>query len=208
MAKRRRPSRQKTLKPKIHISCEGANTEIDYLNILKNKFPLDNYCIRIIGQRRNKSDPSNILKYHEEQVVKSGPNKDYSSKDIEVIILDREEHNSRSRSDFDPLISWKNKSKENRLLIVNSKCFEYWLLCHFTDNPKCKSTSEIMNAMQKHLPDYNKKLRRDFSKDEILAASERAKRLPSFDDIIKNELCGSNMYELIDLLVELEKNES
>lgn len=207
MAKRR-ISKQKNLKPKIHISCEGANTEIDYLNILKDKFPLDTYNIRIIGQKRNKSDPSNILKNHQEHVIKSGPTKNYITGDIEVIILDREEHNNRSIAEFKRLINWRNESNKNRILIVNSKCFEFWLLCHFSDKLKCKSTSEIMNALKQYWPDYDKKLRRNISRENIIEASNKAKKLSDFDDMIESEVCGSNMFELIDLLIQLEKNES
>lgn len=207
MAKQRRNGREKSLRPKIHISCEGAHTEEDYLNILKDKFPLDTYSIRIIGQNRNKSNPLNILKYHEENIIKAGPKKNYLPNDIEVIILDREEHNNRSINEFEELIKWRDEGHGKRLLIVNSKCFEFWLLCHFTDNPKCKSTSEIMNSLRKYWPDYDKKLRRDISKEEIIDASNRAKKLSSFDDIIESEVCGSNMYELVDLLLEIESNE-
>lgn len=208
MTKQRRKGRDKTLRPKIHISCEGAHTEEDYLNILKDKFPLDTYSIRIIGQNRNKSDPSNILKYHKANIVVSGPKKNYLPNDIEVIILDREEHNNRSLDEFEELIKWRDERKGKRLLIVNSKCFEFWLLCHFIDNPKCKSTSGIMNSLRKIWPDYDKKLKRDLSREQIIDASKRVKKLSSFEDIIESEVCGSNMYELVDLLLELEKNES
>lgn len=208
MAKQRRRGREKTLRPKIHISCEGANTEEDYLNILKDKFPLDTYSIRIIGQNRNKSNPSNILKYHKVNIEVSGLKKNYMPNDIEVIILDREEHNNRSIDEFEELINWRNEGKGKRLLIVNSKCFEFWLLLHFIDNPRCKSTSEIMNSLRKIWPDYDKKLKRNLSREQIIDASNRAKKLSSFEDIIESEVCGSNMYELVDLLLELEKNES
>ena len=207
MSRQRRRGREKTLRPKIHISCEGAHTEVDYLNILKNKFPLDTYSIRIIGQNKNQSNPLNILKYHKDNITASGPNKNYLPSDIEAIILDREEHNSRSIDEFEDLIKWRDEGRGKRLLIVNSKCFEFWLLCHFTDKPKGNSTSGIMNSLRKNWPDYDKKLRRDISRDQIIDARNRAKKLSGFDDIIKSEVCGSNMYELIDLLLKLEKNE-
>lgn len=208
MAKQRRKGREKTLRPKIHISCEGAHTEEDYLNILKNKFPLDTYSIRIIGQNRNKSNPSNILKHHKANIIASGLKKNYMPNDIEVIILDREEHNNRRIDEFAELINWRDERREKRLLIVNSKCFEFWLLCHFADKPKGNSTSGIMNSLRKIWPDYDKKLKRDLSREQIIDASNTARKLSSFEDIIESEVCGSNMYELVDLLLELEKNES
>ncbi|WP_300409052.1 RloB family protein [Lagierella sp.] len=203
----RRKIQQRRLKPTIHISCEGANTEEDYLKILKTTFPLDNYNIKIIGQNRNKSDPINILKYHQEKVKKSGPNKNYYPHDIEVIILDREENNNRITEQFNKLKKWQREG-ENRILIVNSTCFEYWLLLHFVEKPKCSTTKRILETLKNHLPKYNKSLKGiKFGREEILTASERARNKPSLYDIIQSGLCGSNMYDLVDLLIRLEERE-
>lgn len=204
MANNRRRSQNRNLKPKIHISYEGAVTEKEYIKILKNLFPLDSYNIDIIGQRKNLSNPLSILNNHKSQVKKST----YNKKDIEVIIIDREENNNRSIDQIRPLIKWRNSDRSKRILIINSTCFEYWLLCHYVDNPKCNTTKQINESLKKIWPNYNKSLRKNLSRDQIIKASERAKKLASFEQMVSSEICGSNMYELIDLLLELEDKES
>ena len=204
MANKRRITKKRNLKPKIHISSEGAVTEIDYLKILNTLFPLDTYTIDIIGQRKNLSDPLNILDNHKKQVKKST----YTKNDIEVIIIDREENNNRTINQIRPLIEWRNADRSRRILIINSTCFEYWLLCHFVDNPSCKTTKQINESLKKKWPDYKKSLRKRISRDQVIKASDRAKKLASFEQMVNSEICGSNMYELIDLLLELEDKES
>lgn len=204
MANKRRITKKRNLKPKIHISSEGAVTEIDYLKILNTLFPLDTYTIDIIGQRKNLSDPLNILDNHKKQVKKST----YTKNDIEVIIIDREENNNRTINQIRPLIEWRNADRSRRILIINSTCFEYWLLCHFVDNPSCTTTKQINESLKKKWPDYKKSLRKRIRRDQVIKASDRAKKLASFEQMVNSEICGSNMYELIDLLLELEDKES
>lgn len=204
MSNNRRRSQNRNLKPKIHISYEGAVTEKDYITILKNLFPLDSYNIDIIGQKKHLSDPLSILNHHKNQVKKST----YNKRDIEVIIIDREENNNRRIEQLKPLVEWRNSDRSKRILIINSTCFEYWLLCHYVDNPKCKTTKQINESLKKIWPDYGKALRKSISRDQVIKASERAKKLASFEQMINSEICGSNMYELIDLLLKIEKEES
>lgn len=208
MDNNRKRSKNRTLRSKIHISSEGAITEQEYLKNLKNIYQLDNYSINIIGQRRNQSDPLKVLKNHKSKVKKSGPNINFYNGDIEVIIVDMEENNTRGKNVFQPLLDWRNEDVEHRYLIINSTCFEYWLLCHFVDNPKCKTTKEINDSLKKYWPNYNKSIKRTFDRSEIAKASERAKKLPNLSDILESRVCGSNMYELVDLLDKLENNEN
>lgn len=205
---RRKPNKQKFKKSTIHISTEGARTEKDYLKILDNLFPLETYNIRVYSKNRNKSDPLNVLKYHKDQIITSGAERNYFKGDIEVIIVDREEKNNRSEEQFKKLQAWQIEKATNRILIVNSTCFEYWLLCHFTDNPKCSTTREILDALKKTWKNYDKTLNKnDINRDQVLMASARAKKLASLDQMIESEICGSNMFELIDLLIKIENQE-
>lgn len=205
---RRKNTRNKFKKPTIHISSEGARTEKAYLKILDGLFPLDTYNLRIISQKRNKSDPISVLKNHQDQIITSGSRQNYFKGDIEVIIVDREENNNRTEEQFKKLIAWQKEKAANRILIVNSTCFEYWLLCHFTDNPKCSTTREILDALKKIWPNYDKTLNKnDINRDQVLLASSRAKKLASLDQMIESEICGSNMHELIDLLIKIENQE-
>lgn len=205
---RRKNTRQRYKKQTIHISTEGARTEKDYLKILDNLFPLETYNIRVYSKNKNKSDPLNVLKYHKEQIIASGPKQTYMKGDIEVIIVDREEKNNRKNEHFKKLQAWQKEKAANRILIVNSTCFEYWLLCHFTDNPKCSTTREILDALKKIWPNYDKTLNKnDINRDQVLMASSRTKKLASLDQMIESEICGSNMHELIDLLIKIENQE-
>lgn len=200
--------KNRKLRSKIYISSEGAITEKEYLKNLKNIYQLDNYSINIIGQNKNKSDPLNILRNHKNKVIKAGPNTNFYDGDIEVIIVDMEENNIRGKNIFQPLLDWRNEDIEHKYLIINSTCFEYWLLCHFVDNPKCRTTREINESLKKYWPNYKKSLIKRFNKKEVIKASNRAKKLPGTNEMLESHVCGSNMHELIDLIEKLEKNES
>lgn len=104
-------------------------------------------------------------------------------------------------------MDWESEEPEKRLLIVSNPCFEYWLLYNFIDkNPDSKTSGETIETLRTHLPNYNKGLdRRKFTRDSIILASKRCKNYDITKDFLKETGSGSDMYKLIDLLLDLEK---
>ena len=47
----------------------------------------------------------------------------------------------------------------NITFIVSNPCFEFWLLYHFTENPKAESSSQaVKEQMKKFVPNYNESM--------------------------------------------------
>ena len=149
MAKKRRsfkrPFGQRPYRKLFVIATEGAKTEPQYFNILRN---LKSEQVTIsMPEGKNKSDPENVLKrmktYLKTERLKHS--------DEAWLVVDKDQWDDKK---IDKLHEWA-KQKENYGLALSNPKFEYWLLLHFK-NADLNSPGSCASILKKHLPNYDK----------------------------------------------------
>jgi len=161
---RNRPQQQ--LKPVFHIFCEGEKTEPNYLSqYIRQKFP---------GMTLIKVEKA--TKYTPVQLVEEALVSKQKEPDGEVV-YDREGTTKYS----DALhTEARQKASTHIKIALSNVCFEVWLLLHFQATVAPYSNYEDLkrrSQLKKHIPNYEKADKREYSDAEITAARKNAKRM-------------------------------
>ena len=177
----------------VLIICEGEKTEPCYLNALCQELKISpNITIEGIG-----CDPLSVVK-HAEQLYKKNKH------DRVYCIFDRDQHPS--------FLSAIDKIEKKRSIpikaIISVPCFEYWPLLHFKESARpYNNAEEILSELKIYLPSYHKGCNDLFeqTKDKLLEAIKRAKRLCKQRDEHGSDNPSTNMHELIEYLMNIKK---
>lgn len=161
---------RKSLRPRLHIFCEGEKTEPNYLTgYIEGKFP----GTKLAPVREtSKNTPVQLV----EEAIKEKNNN--PSGDLFWVVFDREAENKYT----DALhAEARNKAKAAGIEIAFSNiCFEVWILLHFQVNVAAyPSYAELWRRsnLKDHIKGYDKAKKRIFSEEEISAARKNAKAL-------------------------------
>lgn len=146
---------QRNLKPNkvILIVCEGAKTERNYFERLKEFLNLISISIEILPSPH--PTPMQVIIYAEQKARKS------NEYDEVYCVIDRDTH-----KDFDKALNEAKKIKLKNTIfevIVSDPCFEFWILLHFAkitpnfsaNQSPCKELQKY-GDFKKNLPHYNK----------------------------------------------------
>jgi hypothetical protein len=127
MAKPRKADTRK-IRNKMHIYCEGAKTEPNYINAYINS--LENRALRsvIVVEPTKKNTPIQLV----DVAVQHKRSRSTPAGDVFWVVYDRE-----STIKYPDLMHDKayNKARDNNINIALSNvCFEQWILMHFLPN--------------------------------------------------------------------------
>ena len=172
MPKSRKGRQQKAFKPRLHIFCEGAKTEPNYLNgYIERCFPGTKLTI---VEPTNKNTPVQLV----EEAVKAKRYKETPKEDAFWVVFDRE-----SAIKYPDALHAEAyaKAKANGIRIAFSNiCFEVWLLLHFQATVSAYDSCDDLrkrSSLEKHIPNYDKGKRRRYTADEVSNARKNAVKL-------------------------------
>ncbi len=185
------------------VATEGAKTEREYLKAL-NKMLLDQqYCTRIeYVHTSNKSSPLYVLKGLKRYLAEKKPVPPYEA----WLVVDTDQWLDGQLAQ---LHAWAQQSSNHGLAVSNPN-FEFWLLLHFEEGSRIKSSRDCTNRLKQHLPDYNKSVDiSKFSYDQISKAIDRASRRdnPPCADWPRMPGC-TTVYKLVVNIIQNETQES
>lgn len=136
MARKRKPSRGKKIKPQYWVFCEGA-TEASYVNMLKSKFRIPIEVVtRISGTRISES-----------YIKRLKVGKPQHPKDRDFLMYDAD------RAD----ILQNVKSIKNAILLLSNPSIELWFLLHFQKQKTSLNNKQCEEILNQHVKGNYKK---------------------------------------------------
>ena len=171
----------KKLLPKLHIYCEGAKTEPNYLNgYISNNYP-GNVRLKIIEiVPTKKNTPKQLV----DEAVWDKKHK-YPEGDFFWVVYDRE--SKYKYSDKLHMEAYQKAKNNNVNIGLSNVCFELWLLLHFQDtyapysccDDLIKNSSLHAECKKLGLSSYSKGDKYIFNKiDNLIGkARERAEKM-------------------------------
>lgn len=108
---------------RVLIVCEGAKTEPNYFEEIRDVYRLSTANIDICGEECG-SDPLSVVNY---AIKKFRKNPDY---DRVYCVIDRDKHTTFDAA-MDKLRQTKLGKGVTFTAITSDPCFEFWLLLHF-----------------------------------------------------------------------------
>jgi hypothetical protein len=192
---------------RILIVCEGTKTEVNYFREIKKEHHLHNANVEVQHSVLG-TCPLQVVKSAEELFLNGSSDKGIQKRAFEkvYVVFDRDDHNeyfnARNKADaLDGKLKNDLKKKVKFKAISSVPCFELWLLLHFEDAQAPMHRDHALTRLQKHLPNYTKGTLGIYAatKEHVLLAAERAKKLPEHDGIE----CFTDITELVTLLTTL-----
>ncbi len=155
----------------ILIADEGRNkTESNYLK----SFDDVSFTLKFVHD--NSTDPVNLMNSLINTAKEMDLSEEYEDKAFCLVDADVNPQKDRQISQADKIA----ESSKIASLIVSNPCFEIWFLCHHgCSSHQYYSSDEVVSALKKIYPDYNKNDDRMYSRtiDKIQDAIENSKQL-------------------------------
>ncbi|HDR15403.1 MAG TPA: RloB domain-containing protein, partial [Desulfobacteraceae bacterium] len=130
-------------------------------------------------------------------------------------VFDQDRHASYQAT-LDRIRQTRLSKKQNLQAITSVPCFEIWLLLHFnyttrqfgTGDPESSICAEVITALHKHLPKYDKGQRNVFSQLEpnLPKAMQHARQLRKHNQTNGTNHPSTQMDELVDYLRNLRQS--
>ena len=150
--KRRAPVRPPY--PRVLIVCEGAKTEVNYFEEIRQEARLPTLDVRVIHSPLG-TEPQQIVQGAETEFLKS--------KSFEKVyaVFDRDDHRTYANAIAmaearDGKLKNDGKEYASFEAIVSIPCFELWLLLHYVDIMAPIHRDEALARLRLHLPGYQK----------------------------------------------------
>ncbi|MCM0589920.1 MAG: RloB family protein [Gloeotrichia echinulata DEX184] len=150
-----RRSASRKIAQKILIGCEGSKTEPIYFESIRNELRLPTLRI-IVLRHQSKTDPRSIIERLIEERQEMKDNQAWTSKDEAWAVFDGDEHIEKSLANWDSAIARAKSQKIN--LAITNPCFELWYLIHFRDHLAQITREQLLNSLEKHIPNYDKSM--------------------------------------------------
>jgi len=178
---KKRKSQQRDLKLRLHIFCEGEKTEPNYLKgYIEFYFP---GTTLILIHKTKKNTPVELVG----EAVDEKNRKDIPEEDQFWVVYDRESSIKYPNAKHEEAYA---KAKANGIKTAFSNvCFEVWLLLHFQATvPAFDSCDDLCkrSPLKKHIPNYDKGEKRNYTETEISNARKNAVKLN------KQTIAGAN----------------
>ena len=172
MPRPRSGKQKKVLKPRLHIFCEGAKTEPNYLNgYIELCFPGTKLTV---VEKTDKTTPVQLV----DEAIAAKSRRDGLDTDKFWVVYDRESVNKYPPALHDQA---RDKARSNGIKVALSNvCFEVWILLHFQGTVAiydCYDDLLHQSRLKEYIPSYDKGVKWEFSKDEVAVARKNAARL-------------------------------
>ncbi|WP_457938281.1 RloB family protein [Mesorhizobium sp. 10J20-29] len=200
----RRKAPKRAPYPRVLIVCEGAKTEVNYFEEIRQeaRLPTVNVCVlhSPLG-----TAPQQVVEAAEEEFLKSkGFEKVYA-------VFDRDEHLTYANAIAMAVArDQKLKSDEKKAVsfeaCVSVPCFELWLLLHFANIMAPIHRHAALAQLQQHLIEYTKGTAGTYAAtlanlevatNRAIALKQQFSRLPGVD-------AYTDVHELVDTLKKLK----
>lgn len=202
----RRRSRRESY-DRVLIVCEGAKTEKNYLQELRNSLKLNPANIEIVGDRG--SSPISVVQHAKRRFTDESRKGD--TYDKVYCVFDKATHHSYLQA-----INNYEQSKPTGVYsaITSVPCFEYWFLLHFEYSTKPytgtgtrSACDDLIRDLQIHVKNYAKGTNDWFSKLEMRTdqAISNSKRAMSTAKNSNTDNPTTRMHELVEYLRHLDK---
>jgi len=193
-----RKTKNRDLRKRILIICEGKRTEPLYFNGIKRDIRSSGLNIKVMDRPKN----SGLELVKHAVRLKDSAAEENNKYDSVWIVLDKDTYSKLAET-------FSEAGKNNINIAFSSVSFEIWYLLHyeFTTKP-WRNYSELEKELKKHISDYDKSKSDIYLilQDRTSAAVANAVRLREHhkDDIEK----GKEIYELgcytdVDVLVDI-----
>jgi RloB-like protein len=194
---------KKSAKDRVLIVCEGAKTEPNYLDEIRQTERLSAVNLKIMQSARG-TEPQQIVESADDEYKRD------RGYDRIYVIFDCDDHKTYVNAlNMSAARHGKRRNDENRLVsfeaIVSVPCFEFWLLLHFSDVQAWFHRDEIGSRLRAQLPSYEKGATDIYSRTEkfLALATERASKLKKrFNRYARNEPY-TDVHELVAALKSL-----
>lgn len=203
-----RKQNQRTSHDRILIVCEGAKTEPNYFNEIRQSYrlPTANVVVQAGGLG---TAPLQVVQYAKKLFEKGDSNRRIQPRAFEQVfaVFDRDDHDSY----FDALAlaeSWdgrlRNDAKQSIRFqaIASVPSFELWLLLHFEEVHAPLHRDQVLAHLCRHLPGYTKGASQAFAntRERLENAIDRAKVLAGQHAATDAPEPYTAVGELVDLL--------
>ena len=199
--KRRGPQREPY--DYVLIVCEGAKTEPDYFQKLKEVYRLSNANVQIA--RPDATDPMSLVTFAETMMTERGFDRAYC-------VFDRDGH-----ANYGAALSHITSTygTDGRLRAITSvPCFEFWILLHFRYTSASYNSignqsacDRVVGEVRRHFADYAKGNRNVYDRlaDRREMAIEHAKRLLKENATTGATNPATRVHELVEYLCNLKE---
>jgi hypothetical protein len=192
---------------KVLIVCEGAKTEPNYFNELKDHYKLNNANIKITGE--GGSNPLSVVRLAKQ--LYRGEKEAGDQFDNVFCVFDRNGH-----TDYRQALDQINTVKPNNVFraITSVPCFEYWLLLHFRPHtgpyravPGRSACDQVIADLRGHMRSYKKGSRGIFGflLDRLDTAKINAERCLIEVRKAETDNPSTKIHQLIQFLQELNQ---
>lgn len=200
--KRAKPKR--VAHDRILIVCEGAKTEPNYLNEIRQALRIGSVDLHIVHS---------ALGTEPQQIVESADKEFARTKAFEkiIVVFDRDQHLTYANALA--MVAARNERDKNDEgkkakfeAVVSVPSFEFWLLLHFEDIQGFLDRAVVLTRVKTHIAGYEKGNKDTFAKtkDRLAVASPRAASLKQRFSRLPGEDPYTDMHELVAALHALK----
>jgi len=179
MARRRRQSKGKKIKPTYFIFCEGK-TELAYIKYLRRKYRFASIAIDSV-KKGNAISKQYILNYKKDKIT--------ADKDLDFLMYDIDASKMLEKLEAIP----------NTILLCSNPCIELWFLLHHKNQKAQIKSNECIRQIKNRCKGYDKSfLSGSLTKKLEESESKAIQRAKSLN---KNENPSSTVYILLEKLM-------
>jgi hypothetical protein len=200
--KRRAPKRPPY--PRVLIVCEGAKTEVNYFEEIRQEARLPTVNVRVIHSPLG-TEPQQIVQGAQEEFLKS------TAFEKVYAVFDRDEHltyaNAIAMAEArDGKLKNDEKEPISFEAVVSVPCFELWLLLHFDSIMAPIHRREALERLQRHLTGYQKGNNGVYPATlaNLDVATQRARVLKQRFSRLSGTDAYTDVHELVDVLRKLK----
>ena len=147
------------------IAAEGEKTEPRYFALFSDASVIHVRCLKWRGD----NSPDQVLRRMEQYLERE----EIKNSDEAWLVVDKDQWSERQLA---RLHRWSQGADNYGFALSNPK-FEYWLLLHFEDGKRGRTSNECSRRLKRHLPGYDKDVHgRKFTKESIALALSRAEQ--------------------------------
>ena len=184
-----RPIGQRRYRRMFVLSTEGTNTEPQYFAMFND----DNTVVHVRIIKNRGSAPNSVLQQMK-RYLREG---NLQANDAAWLIVDKDRWTDEQ---LQPLHEWA-LSADRYGLAVSNPMFEFWLLLHFEEGNRIRSTRNCIDRLDRYLPNYDKNLQVERLQPHVPEAVSRAEDKDSPPCTNWPRSTGTTVYRLVkDLL--------
>lgn len=189
---------------RLLIVCEGAKTEVNYFEAIRQETRISSADIRIIHSPIG-TEP--------QQIVEGAVKEFNKTKAYERVyaVFDRDDHRTYANAiAMADARNGKLKNNEKRPIsfeaVVSVPNFELWLLLHFADIQAYMHRDEVIRKLMRHINNYEKGMTEIYAAtaDNLRTATDRASLLKQRFSRLPGNDAYTDVHELVAMLRDIK----